>query len=96
MQGDVQEPDLRCGTSGTSGHVTTKSSIRNWGVLYKSGIYALKVTCLTLGDLHGVIRIRTEGGVIQPDRCAEVSRRHSRRIETDIIFLNDSKSIRNN
>ncbi|PQP34730.1 hypothetical protein C6A37_06215 [Desulfobacteraceae bacterium SEEP-SAG9] len=24
------------------------------GVLYKSGVYALKVTCLTLGDLHSV------------------------------------------
>ena len=27
MRGDVQEPDLRCGTLGTSGHVTAKSSI---------------------------------------------------------------------
>jgi hypothetical protein len=78
MQGDVQEPDMRCGTSGTSGHVTTKSSIRNWGVLYKSGVYALKVTCLTLGDLYSVFVIKTEGGVIHSDRCAEVSRRHSR------------------
>ncbi len=25
------------------------------GVLYKSGVYALKVTCLTLGDLHSVL-----------------------------------------
>jgi len=55
MQGDVQEPDLRCGTSGTSGHVTTKSSIRKRGVLYKSGVYALKVTCLTLGGLYSVL-----------------------------------------
>jgi hypothetical protein len=54
MQGDVQEPDLRCGTSGTNGHVTMKSSIRNWGVLYKSGVYASKVACLTLGDLSCV------------------------------------------
>ena len=64
MQGDVQEPDLRCGTSGTSGHVTTKSSIRNWGVLYKSGVYASKVTCLTLGDLSccpGASRARRIG-----------------------------------
>jgi len=51
MQGDEQEPDKRCGTSGTSGHVTAKSSIRNWGVLYKSGVYASKVMCLTLGGL---------------------------------------------
>jgi len=79
MQGDEQEPDLRCGTSGTSGHVTTKSSIRNWGVLYKSGVYALKVTYLTLGDLYSVFEIRTEAGVIRSDRCTEVSRRHSRR-----------------
>ncbi len=42
---------MRCGTSGTSGHVTTKSSIHNWDVLYKSGVYASKVTCLTPGDL---------------------------------------------
>jgi hypothetical protein len=46
-----RKPDLRCGTLGTSGHVTTKSSIRNWGVLYKSGAYALKATCLTPGGL---------------------------------------------
>jgi hypothetical protein len=51
MQGDEQEPDKRCGTLGTSGHVTEKSSICNRGVLYKSGVYALKVTCLTLGGL---------------------------------------------
>ncbi len=41
-------------TPGTSGHVTAKSSIRTWGVLYKSGAYAWKVVRLTLGDLHGV------------------------------------------
>jgi len=29
--------------------VTAKSSIRNRGVLYKSGVYALKVTCLPVG-----------------------------------------------
>jgi len=32
-------------------------------------------------------RIRTEAGEILPDRLAEVSRRHSRRIETDAIDL---------
>ncbi|MBW2345709.1 MAG: hypothetical protein JRF53_17250 [Deltaproteobacteria bacterium] len=47
----ARPPDLRCGTSGTSGHGTAKPSIRNWGVLYKAGVYALKVTCLTLGGL---------------------------------------------
>ena len=83
-QGDEQEPDLRCSSLGTSGHVTTKSSIRNWGMLYKSGVYALKVTCLTLRDLYSVFGIKTETGVIHSDRCAEVSRRHSRRTETGI------------
>jgi hypothetical protein len=28
------------------------------GVLYKSGVYASKVTCLTLGDLYSVSRNR--------------------------------------
>jgi len=51
VRGDEQEPDRRCGTPGTSGHVTTKSSIRALGVLYKSGVYARTVLCLTLGDL---------------------------------------------
>jgi hypothetical protein len=34
--------------------VTTKSSIREGGALYKSGVYAQKVLCLTLGDLPAV------------------------------------------
>ncbi len=37
--------------TGTSWHVTAKSSIRNRVMLYKSGVYALKVTCLTPGGL---------------------------------------------
>jgi hypothetical protein len=45
---------MRCGTSGASGHVTTKPSIGNRGVLYKSGVYAWKVLCLTPGGLYGV------------------------------------------
>ena len=55
MRGDEQKPDMRCGTSGTSGHVTIKSSIRNLGVLYKSGVYALKVIYLTPGGLHAAL-----------------------------------------
>ena len=82
---------------GTGAHVTTKSSIRNWGVLYKSGVYALKVTCLTLGDLLCALGCRmrrklAEGRVIDPDRIGEVSRRHSRRIETDIILLKHGRT----
>ena len=45
---------MRCGTLGTSGHVTAKSSICDWGVLYKSGVYARNVLCLTPGGLYGV------------------------------------------
>jgi len=54
VRGDEQEPDKRCGTSGTSGHVTAKSSIREVGVLYKSGVYAWKILCLTPGGLQNV------------------------------------------
>ena len=61
---------MRCGTSGTSGHVTAKSSICNWGVLYKSGVHAVKALCLTPGDLQGVRLGRTEEGVILSDRLA--------------------------
>ena len=43
---------MRCGTLGASGHVTAKPSIREWGVLYKSGAYAWKATRLTPGDLQ--------------------------------------------
>ena len=60
-RGDVLEPDLRCGTSGTSWHVTAKSSIHGWGVLYKSGVYARKVVSLTRGDLHAVRGIGLRG-----------------------------------
>src|SRR5690606_38435851 len=55
-RGDVQEPDLRCGASGASGHVTAKLSIRKWGAFYKSGAYAWNVLCLTPGDLCVVRR----------------------------------------
>jgi hypothetical protein len=56
---------MRCGTPGTSGHVTTKSSIRGLGALYKSGVYARTVLCRTLGGLHAV------------RRCSELSEEES-------------------
>ena len=52
---------MRCGTSGTSGHVTAKSSVCDRGVLYKSGVYAVKALCLTPGDLHRVRRAGLRG-----------------------------------
>jgi hypothetical protein len=42
------------GPPGTSGHVTTKSSSRVWGVLDTSGVDARTVRCLTLGGLQAV------------------------------------------
>lgn len=50
-RGDEQKPDTRCDILGTSGHVTAKSSICALGMFYKSGVYAMKVSCLTSGDL---------------------------------------------
>ena len=67
LRGDVQELHLRCGTSGTSWHVTTKSSICDWGVLYKWSVYAVTVQCLTLGGLS-IVQGRTDRGVIHGDR----------------------------
>jgi hypothetical protein len=89
MQGDVQEPDLRCGTSGTSGHVTTKSSIRI-GVCFINPAFMhqkLRVLPWEISRTALERRVRgklAEGRAIDPDRMREVSRRHSRRIETGI------------
>jgi hypothetical protein len=54
----------------TSWHVTAKSSILPWGVLYKSGVYARTVLCLTSGGLRRALgsRVReklAEGGAIR-------------------------------
>jgi hypothetical protein len=54
VRGDAQEADRRCGTPGTSGHVTTPSSIRALGVLDTSGVDARPVRWLPLGGLHAV------------------------------------------
>jgi hypothetical protein len=82
MRDDEQEPDTRCSTPGTSGHVTAKSSIFPWDVLYKFGAYARTVLCLTLGDLLCALgsRVReklAEGGAIRSDRVGEVCRGRS-------------------
>jgi len=53
LRGDEQKPDIRRDASGASGHVTAKPSICGWGAFCKSGVYAVKVTCLTPGDLSG-------------------------------------------
>jgi hypothetical protein len=81
---------MRCGTSGASGHVTTKPSIGSRGVLYKSGVYARKVPCLTPEDLSCALgrRVRlklAEGRAIDPDRMGEVSRGHSRWLQGRLV-----------
>lgn len=64
MWGDEQEPDMRCGIPGTSGHPPSPVGLRRAGsdcevlhpqrgMLYKSGVYASKATCLTPGGLSG-------------------------------------------
>ena len=45
---------MRRDAFGASGHVTAKPSICDWDAFCKSGAYAAKVTCLTLGGLSGV------------------------------------------
>ena len=69
---------------GTSGHVTAKSSILQWGVLYKFGVYARNVLCLTPGGLSRALGFRVrkklaEGEAIPSDREKEVCKGHSRR-----------------
>lgn len=44
---------MRCDVDGASGHVTMKPSICNGSAFYKSSVYAVKVSCLTPGDLLG-------------------------------------------
>ena len=68
---------MRCDAFGASGHVTIKPSICNRGAFYKLGVYAVTVKCLTSGDLQ-CVEGATDNGVIQCDRNAEVSKRHSR------------------
>ncbi len=68
---------------GTSGHVTAKSSILQWGVLYKFGVYARNVLCLTPGGLSRALGFRVrkklaEGGGICSDREEEVCKGRSR------------------
>ena len=76
-RGDEQESDMRCDVSGASGHVTAKPSICNWLTFYKSGVYARKVKCLTLGGLY-CVEGTTDSGEIHYDRSTEISRGHSR------------------
>jgi hypothetical protein len=57
--------------------VTAKPSFCDWGVLYKSGVHAVKALCLTPGGLPRVDGT-TERRAIASERVAEISRGHSR------------------
>ena len=77
MRGDEQEPDTRCGTPGTSGHVTAKSSIRS-GVGCITPASTRETVCVLPWEICRLSRRVTEGGGSRPDRSAEVSRGQSR------------------
>jgi hypothetical protein len=72
----------RVGPAKRYGSVITKSSICEWGVLYKLGVYAGKVLCLTPGGLLCALGFRVrkklaESKVTLIDPIGEVSRRQS-------------------
>ena len=48
------------------------------GVLYKSGVYASKVTCLTLGDLQGVLSGRYGQDIVAPSGNQAANRENKR------------------
>lgn len=64
---------MRCDVGGASGHVTMKPSICKRPTFYKSSVYAVKVSCLTPGDLP-CVEGATEPRVIEVERAAKVSR----------------------
>jgi hypothetical protein len=77
VRGEGHEPDTRCGTVGTSGHATVKSSIHNGLCFINRASMHGRYDSLPR-EICSVSWCRTEGGAIFPDRTAEVSRRHSR------------------
>jgi hypothetical protein len=75
-RGDVQEPDLRCGTPGTSGHVTAKSSIRR-GACFINPASTRRTICVLPWEISR-LSARTGWGETVTDRPGEVSRGRSR------------------
>jgi len=80
VRGEGHEPDTRCGTVGTSGHATVKSSIHSGLCFINRALMHGRYDSLPR-EICGVSSQGTEGGGILPDRLAEVSRGHSRRAE---------------
>ena len=67
---------MRCGTPGTNGHVTAKSSIRR-GVCFINPASMRGTFCVLPWEICWLSK-RTEGGEIRAERPAEVSRGYSR------------------
>jgi len=67
---------MRCGTSGTSGHVTAKSSIRN-GVCFINPAFTRRTICVLPWEISR-LSARTGFRVTGIDRPGEVSRGQSR------------------
>jgi hypothetical protein len=63
VRGEGHEPDMRCGTVGTSGHATAKSSIHTWLCFINRALMHRRCDSL-LREICGVSWHRTEGGVI--------------------------------
>jgi hypothetical protein len=74
-RGDVQEPDSRCGTPGTSGHVTAKSSIRT-GVCFINPASTRGTICVLPWEISRLSE-RTGWRATGTDRPGEVSRGRS-------------------
>ncbi len=75
VRGDVQEPDTRCGTPGTSGHVTAKSSIRR-GVCFINPASTRETLCVLPWEISR-LSARTGSRATGSDRPGEVSRGQS-------------------
>ena len=83
LRGDEQEPDMRCGPSGTSWHGTAKSSFCD-GVGFINLALMQGKFCVLPWEICSVFGgSRTEGGAIPPDHRAEVSRGHSRGVSLE-------------
>ena len=66
---------MRCGTPGTSGHVTAKSSIRN-GVCFINPAFTREAFCVLPWEISRLSE-RTRGRATGSDRPGEVSRGQS-------------------
>ena len=75
-RGDEQEPDMRCGTPGTSGHVTAKSSIRG-GVCFMNPASTRGTICVLPWEIAR-LSVRTGSRATGSERPGEVSRGQSR------------------